>query len=265
MPRKYAKKYAKPRARKYIKRKPKPKSSLVKMIKKVIQKTAETKMISQEMTIAFGNYSQSSVLNVRTLSPSSAYMPIIVGSSSDERCGNKITTKRVMLRYVLHPLPYNATTNTANCPQDVIMWIGRVKKGVASPTATDFTNFFQFGAASVPPTGDLADVNAIINKDYFTVEKKMVHKIAYADFSGTSINVAAHSYTNNDYKYNAIRSVDVTKCFAKNYVFNDADNDPQNSRTYIWFEAIRADGLTGISTNLPVMFRGTLDYTYTDF
>lgn len=263
MPRKYAKKYAKPRARKYAK-KSKAKTSLVRLIRKVIHKTSETKLSSQEMVVGFGNSLQSTVLNVRTLSPSSAYMPIQQGPSQDERIGNKIQTKKVMLRYVLHSLPYNAATNTANCPQDVVMWIGRLKRSIFSPTSTDFSNFFQYGSASVPPLGDLSDLNAVINKDYFTIDKKIIHKIGYADYSGTSVNVAAHSYTNNDYKFNVVRSLDITNCFAKNYTFNDVDNDPQNSRTYIWFEAIRADGLTGLGTNIPIMFRATLDYTYTD-
>lgn len=260
-PKKYVKKARAPYKRKVVR---KPRKSMVKMIKSVIKNTVETKLNSQEMVIAFGNNQQSPTMNVRTLSPSSAYMPIIQGVSQDERVGNKIQTKKVLLRYVLHCLPYNATTNTAPCPQNVIMWIGRLKRSVESPTSANFSNFLQFGSFSVAPVGDLSDLNSIVNKDYFTVEKKIIHKIGYADYSGTGINVATQSYTNNDYAYNVVRTIDITKCFAKNYTFNDADNDPQNSRTYIWFEAIRADGLTGIATNIPVMFRGTLDYHYTD-
>lgn len=240
------------------------KKSMVALIKKVIQKQAEVKLASQEMVIGFGNNQQSPTMNVRTLSPSSAYMPIIQGTSQDERIGNRIKTRNVKLRYVLHSLPYNATTNTAPCPMHVIMWIGRLKRSVDSPTSANFSNFFQFGSASVAPIGDLTDINGVINKDYFTVDKKIVHKIGYADYSGSGINVATQSYTNNDFKYNVVRTLDLTSCFAKNYVFNDNDNDPQNSRTYIWFEAIRADGLTGVSTNIPCMFRGTIDFNYTD-
>lgn len=260
-PRKYKKRNT--YAKKGKARKPRNKG-LVKLIKKVIHKTAETKLASSEMVIGFGNNQQSPTMNVRTLSPSSAYMPIIQGPSQDERIGNRIQTKSVILRYILHALPYNATTNTAPCPIDVVMWIGRLKRSIDSPTSANFSNFLQYGSASVAPVGDLSDINGVINKDYFTVDKKIVHKIGFADYGGTGVNVGAQSYANNDYKYNVVRKVNLTKCFAKTYVFNDADNDPQNSRTYIWFEAIRADGLTGISTNIPCMFRGTLDYTYTD-
>lgn len=240
------------------------KKTMVKLIKSVVKKAAEVKTISYEMVIGFGNISQSAVLNVRTISPSAAYMPIQQGAGQDDRIGNKISTKRVMLRYILYPLPYNATTNPANCPQNIVMWIGRLKRSMLSPTSTDFNNFFQYGSGSAPPLGDLGDLNNIVNKDYFTIDKKMVHKIGFADFSGSSVNVGAHSYTNNDYAYNVIRTVDITKCFAKNYLFNDTDNDPQNSRTYIWFEAVRADGLAALSTTIPVLFRGTVDYSYTD-
>jgi len=239
------------------------KQSMVKLIKKVLQKTAETKLASQEMVIAFGNIQQSPVLNVRTLSPSSAYMPIINGTSQDERIGNRIQTKRVTLRYILHPLKYNATNNTQPCPMDVIMWIGKLKRSIDSPTAANFTNFLQFGSVSVAPIGDLSDINSIINRDYFDVTKKIIHKVGTSGYAGTPV-AAYQNWVNNDYKYNVIRTINLTKHFAKNYIFNDADNDPQNSRTYIWFEAVRADGDTNASTQIPMMFRGTLDYNYTD-
>lgn len=261
------KKSFKPRVKKATKKN--GSTSMVKLIKSTVKRTmktsvAEVKNISYEMSIGFGNIVQSSVMNVRTLSPSAAYMPIIQGPSSDERIGNRISTRKVMLRYVLYCLPYNAVSNLAPCPMDVVIWIGRLKRSVFSPTATDFQNMLQFGSASVPPLGDLSDINGIVNKDYFTIEKKIVHKLGFNDYSGTGVNVAAQSYTNNDYKYNVIRSLDVTKCFAKNYLFNDNDNDPQNSRTYIWFEAIRADGITGTAAAILVFFRGTLDFQYTD-
>lgn len=242
----------------------KPKKNLVRVVKSIIKRAAETKITSQEMVIGFGNNQQSPTMNVRTLSPSSAYMPIIQGPSQDERIGNKIQTKRAVLRYILHSLPYSASTNTAPCPMDVIMWFGRLKRSVDSPTSANFSNFFQYGSTSVAPVGDLSDINGVINKDYFTVLKKVVHKIGYAEYAGSGVNVGAQSYTNNDYKYNVVRKLDLTKCFAKTYIFNDSDNDPQNSRLYVWFEAIRADGLTGISTNVPCMFRGTIDYSYCD-
>lgn len=263
----YRKKPLVRKGRKYVRKaskKPKVARNFARAVRKVIQKTAEAKLASSEMVIGFGNNQQSPTMNVRTLSPSSAYMPIIQGNSQDERVGNRIQTKKVTLRYILHSLPYNASTNTAPCPMDVVIWIGRLKRSVESPTSANFSNFLQYGSASVAPVGDLSDINGVINRDYFIVEKKLVHKVAYAEYAGTGVNVGAQSYANNDYKYNVVRSIDITKCFAKTYIFNDADNDPQNSRTYMWMEAIRADGLTGISTNIPCMFRATLDYTYTD-
>lgn len=250
--------------RKKYSKKTKVSKKMTNIIKTVLKRQVEAKTISSEMVIGFGNNQQSSVMNVRTLTPSSAYMPIIQGPSSDERVGNRIATKRAILRYIIHCLPYNATTNTAPCPMDVIMWFGRLKRSVDSPTAANFSNFFQFGSTSVAPVGDLSDINGVINTDYFTVCKKVVHKIGYADYSGTGVNVGAQSYANNDYKYNVVRKLDLTSFYGKEFIFNDSDNDPQNTRLYVWFEAIRADGLTGISTNIPCIFRGTLDYTYTD-
>lgn len=253
-PRKYAKgNYNYPR-----------KKTMVKLIKSVVQRTAEVKSNTMDMVLGLSSILNSTVMNVRTISPSSAYMPIVGGTSSDERVGNRIKTKKVTLRYVLNSLPYNATSNLAPCPMNVIIWIGRMKRSIFSPTALDFQNLFQFGSASVPPLGDLSDLNANLNTDYFTVSKRIVHKLGFADYNGTGVNVGAQSYTNNDYPYNVIRKIDLTKCFASEYIFNDADNDPQNSRTYIWFEVLRADGLVGTAAAVPCIFRGTVEYQYTD-
>lgn len=240
------------------------KKTMVKLIKSVVQRAAEVKSNTMDMTLGIGNIVNSSVMYVRTLSPSAAYMPIIGGSSSDERIGNRIRTKKVTLRYVINSLPYNSVSNLAPCPMNIIIWIGRMKRSIFSPTATDFQNLFQFGSASVPPLGDLSDLNANINTDYFTISKRIVHKLGFSDYGGTGVNVGAQSYTNNDYPYNVIRKLDLTKCFATEYLFNDADNDPQNSRTYIWMEAVRADGIVGTSAAVPCLFRGTIEYQYTD-
>jgi len=93
------------------------------------------------MVIPFGNIQQSAVMNVRTLSPSSAFMPIVQGTTQDERVGNRIQTKKVTLRYILHPTGYNPTTNITPCPQNVIMWVGRLKRSIDSPTGANFSNF----------------------------------------------------------------------------------------------------------------------------
>lgn len=253
--RKVAKKPYKKRARK---------QNLVKMIKSVVLKQTEHKMTSQTVAQTFGAVANSSILNVKSIGPSSAYMPIQQNASQDGRVGNKIRTHKVIMRYVLLPLAYNATSNPTPTPLNVIIWIGRVKKYISAPTATDFNSFFQFGSTSFAPTGGLLDITTPINKDYWTVSKKMVHKIGFASANGSGPNATQQYYANNDYSYNVIRSVDITKCFAKTYDFNDASTDPSNSQTYIWMEAVSATGAQFGAAIVPATLNYTIDFVYTD-
>lgn len=255
-PRKYSKKTTK----KTTKVSPK----LTQAIKSVMMKTAEHKSQCYNALIQFGNVIQSTVMNVQNISPNSVTLPLVGGYGSADRIGNKIKTVKALLRYVIFPLPYNAGSNPAPCPQDVIIYIGHLKKGIQSPTSTDFLNLYNDGNTVNIPFGNLEDLINPINKDYFVVSKIIRHKVGYALASGTGLQAANQYYPNNDYKLNVIRTVDVTKCLAASYDFNDANNTPQNSQTYMWMQAISSDGLTAPATRIPTAISYTIDYQYVD-
>jgi len=242
----------------------KGKKVLVKLIKSVVQRTAEHKTVQQYQTGTFGSILQSSVLNVHSLGPSSAYMPITNSAFQDGRIGNKIRTVKTMLRMVVYPTPYNSVSNIAPQPADVLICIGRLKKSIASPTALDFLKLYQDGSGSGAVLGNLQDICTPFNRDYWNVMKKIVLKVGYANSQGSGASAAPQYFANNDYKLNCIKSYDITKCMAATYEFNDNDDDPQNSQTYIWYEALASSNTVFAATQLPIGITWTLDYVYTD-
>ena len=104
-------------------RKPATKKSMVKLIKSVVLKQAETKTTQQSIGQTFGTVLQSSILNVKPIGPSSAYMPITQSTGQDGRIGNQIKVKKATMRYVLLPSAYNAVSNPTPTPLEVIIWI----------------------------------------------------------------------------------------------------------------------------------------------
>lgn len=252
--------------RKYAKKRVKKssKTSIVKLIKSVMVKSAEHKMQTFNALVQFGNVNQSAVMNVQTIMPNPVTLPISQGVGPADRIGNKIRTFKATLRYVIFPLPYNAVSNPAPCPQDVIIYIGHLKKGVQSPTSIDFGNLYQQGNTVNLTFGNLEDLINPINKDYFVISKIFRHKVGYALASGTGLQAANQYYPNNDYKLNVIKSHDITNCLSRSYEFNDTNQTPTNSATYMWMQAISSDGLTNPASRIPVAMSYTVDYTYTD-
>lgn len=254
--------------RKPLRRRPlrakKPKRTMAKLIKSVIQTQTEIKRVQQEGEFSFGGWLNNATLNVKTLGPSPVFMPIDQGTQQGQRCGVKIRTKKVTLKMIILPNPYNATNNVSPGPMEILVYIGRCKNKISTPVALDFNNFYQAGNTSLAPDGSLMDAVSYVNKDYWTITRQFRFKVGTAEYGGTAGVPAQQYYSNNDYKFNAIRTVDLTKSFAATYQFNDALNDPTNSQTYMMIEAVGANGNAFGPTQLPAKIIWQLDYQYTD-
>jgi len=247
----------------YKKRAPKASSSLVKTIKRVMQKQEETKCSSYSNLNWFMSPKSTSIdMNVQTLSPSSYVINQGVGQG--DRIGNKIATKRCILRLVAFPLPYNITTNGTPIPQDIVIYFGKLKQTLDSPTSTDFTQLYQAGNSSAAPVNSLIDLTKPINTDIFTVVKQIRFKLGYSVYAGTGVNVGNQSFSNNDYKLNFVRNIDITKLMAKHYIFSDNTNPPVNSALFMWNQSVGANGTTAAANVIPASCSYTIDYQYTD-
>lgn len=233
-----------------------PKVSKVvrKYVKKEIAKQAENKVINIEQAREFGSYLDSNTMNAFPLTPYITLFPSpTLGVNSNQRIGNECRTRRVTLNYVLRPTPYNATFNPLPVPVHVQFYLGYVKQasGVL-PVSADFTAFYQNGSSSLAPSATLSDLIADVNTDKFTILKSWVHKIGFQNSNGTGANVGWSTYSNNDFRLNVVKKMDITKMYPKILRFDDATQSLQGRGLFMWYQAVSANGLALAANIRPV-------------
>lgn len=207
-----------------------------KYVKKELHKNIENKVMNVAVANAFGNILQNSNMNVFPMTPYTGYLVISQGITQNARIGNKVSTRRVMLNYCMVPKPYDATTNPLCRPQEIDMFLGYVKGTPSTlPVATDFNNLYQVGSTSLGPQGELPDLIADINTDYWVIKKRWRHKLGYADVTGTGASPGSQYYANNDFKFNVVKKLNITKFCPKTLVWNDASNTPTSRGLFFFY------------------------------
>ena len=199
------------------------------------------------------------------MTPYTGYLTISQGIRQSDRIGNEIKVRKVMLRYILRPTPYDISSNPAPVPTHVEMYLGRTR--IASgdqPIAADFNFLFQNGASSLAPVGSINDLVSETNKDYFTIKKRWSHKLGFASNTGTGGVPQAGYYSNNDFKMNVIKKLNITKYYPKTLKFNDTTNVVQGPGLFLWYQAVHAGGAINGSTVLPANITFWLDIQYED-
>lgn len=253
--------------RAYKKRVSKPKVSIAvkKYIKRTIAVNTENKQQNTQVGDNFGSITENSAMNMYPILPYIGYSTIGQSITSNGRIGNEIKIRKVMLKYVLYPLPYNVTTNTSPIPMEIDMYLGYVKQTPGYlPGSIDIQSLFQNGNSSFTPTGNLTDLVSEPNRDYWCIQKRWRHKIGYASASGTGAVAGSQYFSNNDFKYNVIKKMNITKMCPKTLKFNDGLNTLQGKNLFFFYQAIRADGLGWASTQLPARIEYWVDVTYED-
>nr|UOF82259.1 capsid protein [Cressdnaviricota sp.] len=240
-------------------------ATVKKYVKSQIHKNVENKVMNVAVAGAFGNILQSPTMNVFPMTPYTGYLVISQGVTANARLGNQVTTRRVMLNYCLVPKPYDATTNPLCRPQEVDMFLGYVKATPSTlPNATDFNNLFQVGSTSLGPQGELPDLIADINKDYWHISKRWRHKVGYADVTGTGAAAGSQYYANNDFKFNVVRKLNITKYCPKTLLFNDSANTPTSRGLFFFYQCVSATGAVQPVTTLALDIDYWLTYEYED-
>lgn len=241
-------------------------SSAVKAyVKKAIHVDEENKMINTNASDDFGSITNSSTMNMYPILPYVGYSTLSQGVLSNNRIGNEVKIRKVMLKYVLRPNPYDVTTNTVPIPQVVDMYLGYVKQSPGFlPSATDLTYLFQNGSSSTAPAGNLNDLIYDINKDFWNVKKRWQHKIGYSAMTGTGGNAGNQYFQNNDFKFNVVKKLNITKHVTKTMKFTDAVASLQGTNLFFFYQTLRADGLATGATQTPVHIDFWIDVTYED-
>lgn len=187
------------------------------------------------------------------------YNAWVQNSGQGDRIGNSIKTRRLQFNFVLRPAPYNVTSNAVPVPQDVIIFFGKVKNSrPLQPISTDFSKMFQNGDSVQGFQSNTQDLIQDVNANWFTVYKTLRYKVAPSSINGLGVNTNYQYYNNNDYKFNIIKRMNLTKYCPKTIKFNDTISQPTNDGLWMWATCVNADG-SGASSTIPLY----MDYTVT--
>jgi len=213
------------------KKAPKAVKSQKKLIKAVVEKMAEHKVITyttEPFTLVPGSNSNNFFANIQLLSQygTTNIFDINQGTGQADRIGNKIRIVKAHYKGIFWPLGVTASVNTSPKPQDVRLLILKLKSGDKSPTGMDtaiYNALFQSNNASTGPDGTLSDIFRKVNTDVFTVYLDKYFKCGsqiYAYPLATSTaslpmpalsNATSFGFSNNDYKLNNRFDIDLMK------------------------------------------------------
>jgi len=236
-------------------------------VKKTLHAQVENKIQNTQAGFTFGNVLSSSglAMNMYPMTPYASYWTIGQGVTQNTRIGNVIKPVKVMLRYVIRPTPYNAESNVSPVPVEIDMFLGHTKATPALlPNNSDLQFLYQIGSSSGPPIGNLTDIIAPINKDYWTISKRWRHKLGFAEYGTNGTQPTNQNLTNNDFKLNAVRSMNITQYVPKKILFNDGGGATTSKGLFFFYQAVSATGTTLASTQYPMNIQFWIDFEYED-
>lgn len=236
---------------------------LVKTIKSVIKRQVETKVnnFAAGFEIATGGIGSN---NIQPMTPYNVLgCDIQQGTGQGDRIGNRISTKSLIMRYTILPLPYNVTSNPTPKPQLVRMWFFS-QKSSNTLLATNPPNFIQNGDYSTTLSGDLLDMNRVINNDVYNYLGHRTFKVGYQNSAGTGNTPGSQYFANNDFKMFAQGSINLTKMIPKVIKYNDGDDNPNSKLVMMLIQCVNADGSGADPDRDMIRYNYQLTYKYTD-
>jgi len=240
-------------------------SSVKSYVKTALSRNIENKCVQINAGNSFGNVRESPDFNAYPMCPLSGYWTVGQGVGQGSRIGNIIKTKRVYLNYVIRPTPYDALANPSPRPCEVQMMLGYVKNTPCfAPIGGDIDVLFNSGSTTVAPVGTLRDIIAVVNTDYWTIKKRWTHKVGYSQAEGTGGNVANEFFANNDFKYNVVKRLDITKHCPTTHAFNDGSGTTNSRGLFLMYYAVAADNFNFTATQLPCNIEFWVDFHYED-
>lgn len=240
-------------------------TAVKKYVKKTLHAQVENKTQNIQAGANFGNYNASPTMNVYPMCPTTGFWTISQGVFQNNRLGNVIKPVKVMLNYVIRPNGYDAVTNAGPIPMEIDLFLGYVKQTPSIiPVTSDFNFLLQGGNTSYPPIGNLTDIIASTNKDYWHIAKRWRHKVGYADTGGQGNNSTFQFFTNNDFKLNVVRKMDITKMIPKTITFNDTGASSTAKNLFFFYQGVAAAGNTLAASQLPLNIQYWIDFQYED-
>lgn len=275
MARKYVKKAKRsmPYKRRAVRRTAKPSLAVKKYVKRAIHSQIENKSFSIEVAetlAAASNPTTFQAGNIVQLTPSNATnslytIPQALGQGG--RVGNIIHLRKATFKCIMYPQGYNVTSNPTPKPLDVGIWIFSFKRGVAGLTVADAwnsfnANFYGNGSSSNGTVNNMYDLVSDVNENVIQLHYKRIVKL------GANSNIlqtgGSAAFANNDYKYNQILKISLSKYLPKRIVFNDTDGNSTSKQVFMIVSPYNADGTTIASTGFPLSMYYGLDLIYED-
>lgn len=232
-----------------------------KYVKQEIHKTIENKTVQFVGGLNLTNYADSASLNATLLTPYTAYLSIAQGTGQGERTGNKIKIMKLSLYFMMNPNPYTGLLNNAPKPLLIRLFIG-YERTSPTVTPTNFSQLFQFGNASQAPNNFIVDMFRPINKDKF-VCKSFLIKLGNADYTGTVASATYQYYSNNDFKLNVFKKINLMKYINKTVTYNDTTANPTSRGLWMWYQVVNCDN-TPITGTIPGQINYVLSCEYED-
>ena len=137
-----------------------------------------------------------------------------------------------------------------------------------------YTNFFQAGNTSLGFNGTLVDLTRQVNTSQVTLLKKRVFKVGTQYVTSASAvggtNTTNQQYSDGTVGISQMFKMDLTKCLPKILNYNDTDNSPTNSLTWMAWVPYRVDGgeiktsLNFYTGTIPAYVDFEVDYLYKD-
>ena len=262
--RNYRRKYK----RMYKKRNPNLSLAVKSYVNRAIRKASENKLVNWKYSGLLGAwdapFSAWLSSNLFQLTPNVSNLTISQGVGQANRIANHINTRKVMLKYILWPTQYDLVLNPNPRPVDIRIVIGSYKPDLVNgPTYTSFNNYFQSGNTTTAPLGNLLDMVSNINKDQFQIYSDKIVKLGYSVDNGTGGVPGTQYFSNNDYKMNIIRKINITRYVTKQFGFNDSTNTPSSGRAlFIWFMYVNADTASTNANYKQANVAIDVDYTF---
>lgn len=244
------------------------KTSIKKIVKAEIARSVEDKT-SQYYATGLSLVSSASTSptwdaqNVVVVSPNTSFLTLAQGTGQGDRLGNQVRIKKLTMKGVLVPLPYDASTNPLPKPLQVRM-VFFYDRTTPITLPVPSTNFFQLGNSVAPLQNDLIDMIAPFNTDRYRIFKSKTFKLGFADYGGTGTSAAEQANTNNDFKLNCNFSFDLTKYLPQIVKYQDASNSPTSRRLFCAFIISRGDGGLIPVTGIPAGVQYILSMKYED-
>lgn len=232
-------------------------------VNKLLKNSVENKSIQYNGGFIMANYADDNQMRAFALSPGTT-IPLNQGSGAGNRLGNRIKIVKATLNYWMVPAPYSGLLNPVPKPLMIRVWIGYSKTNpTLLPTAADMAVFFQNGSVANPPNNFIADMLRAVNKDKFVIFSDRKHKLGNADITGTGFTAGNQYYSNNDFKYNIMRKVDITNYIINNIKFDDSTVIPTTRGLFCWCQIVYADN-TATTGQSPANFNYFVDLVFED-